>query len=218
MTPALRSDSGVMVVSPKVASFSRFTMLYSTRKMFVNPRFGMRRCSGIWPPSKPRIMREPLRERWPLCPRVEVLPMPEPMPRPTRFLPSFAFFGARTFERFIRNSFSLETLRLYVHNLLDLNQVRDLCHHAADGRRIRTFNHLIQSREPQALDDQLMFHRSTDRGPHPLQMKFAGRRAGFLCCHSRLPSLYISSMVLPRIAATSDRFLSFFNASKVALM
>jgi hypothetical protein len=27
--------------------------------------------------------------------------MPEPMPRPTRFLPEFAFFGARMFERFL---------------------------------------------------------------------------------------------------------------------
>jgi hypothetical protein len=35
----------------------------SFRKMFVKPRFGRRRCNGIWPPSKPRIMREPLRER-----------------------------------------------------------------------------------------------------------------------------------------------------------
>jgi hypothetical protein len=33
-------------------------MLNSLRKMLVKPRFGMRRCSGIWPPSKPRIMRD----------------------------------------------------------------------------------------------------------------------------------------------------------------
>src|ERR1700722_18718899 len=42
---------------------------------------------------------EPDREPCPLCPRVEVLPMPEPIPRPTRFLFSFAFFGARRLER-----------------------------------------------------------------------------------------------------------------------
>src|SRR4051795_886386 len=101
ITPALRSTSGLIVLSPRSASFSRFTMLYSSRKMLVNPRFGTRRCNGICPPSKPRIMREPLRERWPLCPRVEVLPMPEPIPRPTRFLFELAFFGARMFERFI---------------------------------------------------------------------------------------------------------------------
>src|SRR5208337_4672178 len=101
ITPALRSTSGVMVVSPKAARRSRLTMLYSLRKMLVKPRLGMRRCSGIWPPSKPRIMREPLRERWPLCPRVDVLPMPEPMPRPTRLRFSVAFFGARMLDKFI---------------------------------------------------------------------------------------------------------------------
>src|SRR5260221_9689363 len=46
-------------------------------------------------------MREPLRERWPLWPRAEVLPMPEPIPRPTRLRFSDAFFGARTVERFM---------------------------------------------------------------------------------------------------------------------
>src|SRR2546423_14344252 len=74
---------------------------YSVRKILVNPLLGRRRCSGIWPPSKPRIMREPERERWPLCPRVEVLPMPEPMPRPTRFLLAVEPFGALSVDRFI---------------------------------------------------------------------------------------------------------------------
>src|SRR6266852_3537644 len=46
-------------------------------------RFGSRRCSGIWPPSKP-LMRTPERAVWPLPPRPAVLPLPEPMPRPTR--------------------------------------------------------------------------------------------------------------------------------------
>jgi hypothetical protein len=46
-------------------------------------------------------MREPLRERWPLCPRVDVFPMPDPMPRPTRFLFDDAFFGARILDKFI---------------------------------------------------------------------------------------------------------------------
>src|ERR1700758_2035585 len=79
-------------------------MLYSLRKMLVKPRFGMRRCRGIWPPSNPRIMRDPVREPCPLCPRVEVLPMPEPIPRPTRFLLLFAFFGALRLERFMMSS------------------------------------------------------------------------------------------------------------------
>src|SRR5438128_10252170 len=35
MTPALRSTSGLMVVSPNSASFSRFTILNSLRKMLL---------------------------------------------------------------------------------------------------------------------------------------------------------------------------------------
>src|ERR1700677_1517337 len=78
----------------------RLMTVYSTRKMFVKPRLGRRRCSGIWPPSKPRIRLEPERDPWPLWPRVEVLPMPEPIPRPTRLRPVFAFLGARRLDRF----------------------------------------------------------------------------------------------------------------------
>jgi hypothetical protein len=46
-------------------------------------------------------MREPLRERCPLWPRVEVFPMPDPMPRPTRLRFSDDFFGARMFDKFM---------------------------------------------------------------------------------------------------------------------
>src|SRR5579863_7511655 len=67
ITPALRSTSGVIGEfsnsSPKATRRSRLTMLNSLRKMLVKPRLGMRRCSGIWPPSKPRIRRIPVRER-----------------------------------------------------------------------------------------------------------------------------------------------------------
>src|SRR4051795_9136660 len=74
--------------------------VYSVRKILVKPRFGSRRCSGIWPPSNPRIKLKPERDPWPLWPRAEVLPMPDPIPRPTRLRPVFAFLGARKFERF----------------------------------------------------------------------------------------------------------------------
>src|SRR5208282_2185823 len=69
--------------------------------MLTKPRFGKRRCSGIWPPSNPRMLREPERERCPLCPRVDVLPIPEPIPRPTRLRFSFALAGLRIVDRFI---------------------------------------------------------------------------------------------------------------------
>src|SRR5215470_9619988 len=135
MTPASRKTSGVIVVSPRFASDSRFTIEYSLRKMLLKPRFGMRRCSGIWPPSNPRNMREPLRERWPLCPRVEVLPMPDPIPRPTRFLLALAFFGARTLDKFIK--------ALSCRLIHDLDQMRNFRDHSANGGVVRTLDHLV---------------------------------------------------------------------------
>src|SRR3954471_6570564 len=39
---------------------------------------------GVWPPSKRTRLRAPLRAPAPLWPRPDVLPMPEPWPRPTR--------------------------------------------------------------------------------------------------------------------------------------
>src|SRR6266550_79250 len=45
---------------------------------------GMRRMSGIWPPSKPGRTLPPWRAVWPLPPRPAVLPIPEPGPRPLR--------------------------------------------------------------------------------------------------------------------------------------
>src|SRR5579871_1662982 len=59
-------------------------MAKSGRNMWLlKPRLGKRWCSGVWPPSKP-LIATPLRAVWPLPPRPEVLPLPEPMPRPTR--------------------------------------------------------------------------------------------------------------------------------------
>ncbi len=49
------------------------------------PRLGTRRARGIWPPSKIGLSLNPWREAWPLCPLDEVLPWPDPIPRPTRF-------------------------------------------------------------------------------------------------------------------------------------
>src|SRR5690606_12594732 len=89
-TPAAFSVSTVMGVlasslpaSTAACTRPMFTSLKSLAKMLVKPRFGRRRCSGIWPPSKP-LIATPVRDFWPLTPRPPVLPLPEPMPRPTR--------------------------------------------------------------------------------------------------------------------------------------
>src|SRR5207253_10429389 len=54
--------------------------------MLLKPRFGSRMWSGIWPPSKP-LIDTPERAFAPFWPRPAVLPLPEPMPRPTRMRP-----------------------------------------------------------------------------------------------------------------------------------
>ena len=52
---------------------------------FVGPRsLRIRMCSGIWPPSKRTRDFEPEREPAPFWPRPDVLPVPEPSPRPMR--------------------------------------------------------------------------------------------------------------------------------------
>src|SRR6202034_78085 len=185
--PSSVNFSKVSSFSPSSASRSRFTTAYSVRKMLVKPRFGMRRCSGIWPPSKPRIRLDPDRDPCPLCPRPEVFPVPDPMPRPTRFLFRFAFFGARKLDKFIsvlaqrrteshrptRFSGSCEYSQLSTTHYSQLlttthnsqlihnpHQMRNRLHHPPNRNRVFPHHNLIQPREPQPLDHPLVLHRS----------------------------------------------------------
>ena len=91
-TPA--STSFAIVTSEPAAKslrVSRFTGVDSTRKMFVKPRmWGRRLISGSCPPSNrngtlPRCF-------CPLEPRPENVPVPDPLPRPTRFRSRLEFF------------------------------------------------------------------------------------------------------------------------------
>src|SRR5260221_8531576 len=52
----------------------------------LNPRFGMRRNRGFWPPSNPSRTEPPERAVWPLPPRPLVLPCPELSPIPNRLV------------------------------------------------------------------------------------------------------------------------------------
>src|ERR1700677_4221146 len=191
---------------------------YSVRKILVKPRLGKRRCNGICPPSNPRIMCDPERGRCPLCPRAEVFPMPEPMPRPTRFLLLFACLGALRLERFFDILSSLNAgpalpARLaYVLVLFDdPHQMGHSLDHATDGNRVLTLDHLLEPGETQPLHHSLVLLRSANRGPVILQ---AQHRLGLIrsVCHQ-----YSSCACLPRAAATSLRSLSCTKASKVAL-
>src|SRR3984885_10153029 len=52
--------------------------------------------------------------------------------------------------------------------------MRNLGHHPADGVVVRTLNHLVQP---------LLFHRSTNRGTHPLQVNLSAARIRFFRRH-----------------------------------
>src|SRR5438067_7619553 len=117
--------------------------------MLLKPRLGSRRCSGIWPPSKP-LIRTPERAVWPLPPRPAVLPLPEPMPRPTRmrflcepalsaislsFIVSFLYLRSMILTE---NRFPLFGIMLPILLLADdADEMLNLADHAANRRRIR---------------------------------------------------------------------------------
>src|ERR1700722_14943185 len=109
---------------------SRLISANSTRKMLLKPRFGRRRWIGIWPPSKP-LMRTPERAVWPLPPRPAVLPLPEPMPRPTR-MRLFARAGIVGDIAELHRPVSLFPVILAD----DADEMLNLCNHAANRRRV----------------------------------------------------------------------------------
>src|ERR1700689_3584859 len=132
----------------------------------------MRRCSGFWPPSKPRRGKYPRRAFWPLLPAPAVFPSFEPIPRPTRtFLmreprggrrfdklnagrPSFFFASDRPlrgpdFGAFFAISIpvSYSTTSLLFN---DDDKVTHFVNHAADRRRIFALDGVVQAAQTEA--------------------------------------------------------------------
>ena len=77
--PSRPTRSSAFSMSPRRTS----AVVMPTRER--KPNFGMRICSGNWPPSNQGRFEEPDLDFCPFCPRPQVLPLPEPLPRPTRF-------------------------------------------------------------------------------------------------------------------------------------
>src|SRR5271157_2030368 len=101
----------------------------------------------------------------------------------------------------------------------NFNQMRDLGHHASDRGRVFALDHLVQSREAQSFDYQLVLDRGCNGRPYPLELDL---RTGLGYCRFRLLASarhdYSSSTALPRCAATSLRSRSLPSASNVALI
>src|ERR1700728_3701008 len=130
----------------------RFTSFRSRGEGGVKPRLGSRRCSGIWPPSKP-LMRTPERAVWPLPPRPDCLPLPEPMPRPTRM---------RDFDDPGLSLISLSFMAASLLPVNDAHQMRDLGDHAAIGGRVGEARPAPDLVKAQALERRALRARPAD--------------------------------------------------------
>src|ERR687890_1412564 len=109
----------------------RLTSLRSRAFGGVKPRFGRRRWSGIWPPSKP-LIDTPVRAFWPFTPRPAVLPLPEPMPRPTRM----RFLVEPSLSRISLSFMTFSSLPQALVVLDNAHEVLDLFDHAAHRRGV----------------------------------------------------------------------------------
>src|ERR1700733_5038965 len=128
----------------------RFTSAYCLRFGLLKPRLGMRMCSGIWPPSKP-LMATPERDFWPFTPRPAVLPLPEPMPRPTRMRPLRAPSLSAIWFSFIVVPSAPGPGGASALFLFDAHQVLHLVDHAAHRRRVLEDGAAVALVQPQAL-------------------------------------------------------------------
>src|SRR5690606_13478081 len=118
--------------------------------------------SGIWPPSKP-LMDTPERLFWPFWPRPPVLPLPEPMPRPTRI----RLLRAPALSRMSLSFISLHSLSLCSRHpavpsssgrrqsVDHRNHVRQLGDRAADLRSVLELDHTMHFSQAETGKDLL---------------------------------------------------------------
>src|SRR4051812_43470102 len=114
-------------------------------------------------------MATPVRDFWPLTPRPAVLPLPDPMPRPTRMRPlrapalseiSFSFifpYPPASSQRPDR------TPPLLCRLLFDAHQMAHLVDHAAHRRRVLEDTAAVALVQPQALQRGVLIFSPPDR-------------------------------------------------------
>src|SRR5882724_1520884 len=139
--------SSTFAPTGKRSSSPTLRAVVSVGKGLRKPRFGRRRCIGVWPPWKCSLLMLPLeRAFWPFCPRPDVLPRPEPTPRPMRLSLVTAPSGGESFERMSRMTLSFDLLHRY--------EVQDLLDHPAERRGVRHRDFRPEPAEPETLDDE----------------------------------------------------------------
>src|SRR5262249_40658079 len=122
-------------------------------------------CSGVWPPSNPA--RTVLRAYWPFVPRPAVLPWPEPIPRPSRFVLWTAPGAGFSSPRFI------------LVGLFNREEVRDFLDHPADLSVVGLDCGLVHLSQTQPLHRRTELLRRADGA--------ANQRDLNLCGHSETP-------------------------------
>src|ERR1700730_392561 len=162
-------------------------------------------------------MATPVRDFWPLTPRPAVLPLPEPMPRPTRMRGLRGPGLSASSLSFIGDSSS--------GFLVDAHQMAHLLDHAAALGRICELAAAVALVQPQADQRATLVFRAADvaarlgdldllvgHGPAPPSLPYAASTA----VSSRRPKR--SPTFLPRRVATMRGELSCCSASNVALI
>src|SRR5271165_552110 len=187
MNPCARNKSGV-TVSPSGNTFSssRLTTEYDTPNGLWNPRFGMRRCNGICPPSNPRRREYPRRDFCPLFPEPAVFPSFEPMPRPTRTFFLREPLGGRNVDKLtgLRSFFFSSAISLLHH----FHEVPHLVNHAACFRRVLALHHLMHSSQAQPANRRAHIIGAADEALDPFHFHRAGAlRALLFACHHLFP-------------------------------
>src|SRR5207244_2134299 len=201
-SPAPNSVSGV--TSTPSASCPRcrtLTTCAGCLNGFVKPRFGMRRMSGICPPSKPGRVCPPVRAVWPLPPRPAVLPIPEPGPRPLRMRARCEPGGRRRLDSVMCGSsargafargfafglalgfgfvfgFAIALFPCLCLRGCHLDQVAHLIQHAPERRTILLHHHRLVVLQAQRFERPPLERGPPDSRtdlPDP-QLAFAGRR------------------------------------------
>src|SRR5712671_1556518 len=153
----------------------------------VKPRLGMRRMSGICPPSNPGRTLPPWRAVWPLPPRPAVLPIPEPGPRPLRMRarcePRGGFRSCRA-SRWTGASgcaFGFRFAFVFVAGMLllpflfrrHLDEMSHLLEHAAQRGMIRVHDFSLMMLEAERLERPLHPIGMAAARPHLLDAQLA---------------------------------------------
>src|SRR3954468_2263666 len=150
--PLAASSSSVTSapLSKRASRSSRFTGCVCVRNgskgidfFMCGPRsLRIRMWIGIWPPSKFTRLLEPEREPAPFWPRPDVLPVPEPSPRPTR-LRALRLPGAGL------SVWSPKSSELSEFSVIDPHQVADAVQHAARLRGVLDVDRVADAAQPQ---------------------------------------------------------------------